>query len=864
MVTRSRVARRLFAVRVLSILFFYTVLGSTVVAAPPSPPVPPAAERTPGVIVDVRTNVDATAAVGSVPRYGKFEVAFQVAGTTATNPYLPYDANTPPGVAPGTGISVDAFFLPPGEADWGQARTTPCFYYQPVEEVGSGEEAALLPVGPAGWRCRFAPDTVGEWRYKIRVVDGRGTSEGEEATFGCVPSQSKGYVGTSATDGRFFEFSDGTPFVTPLVNLEQGSPFSDLAAVRRNVPRLGEGGVRFVRWFPTGEGANYAIAPYGDTMRINWGFGAGGITASDVDAAAGKQFSFSPYYYSAQRIPVYPGAHYRLSLRAKVTGERVLRPQLGTLSGGSLDICSATSTYHQASGGTCDVRTEGWQDYALTVTVPASGVTSLGVALRGLYVSGDAPAPYNVAQAGSIAIHSIVLQRDETGSGGWGPNLLTRSDPDTHEVVDQRAAALLDEVLRLSEQYGVYHKLTLFHKNDAVLNRIQPDGSIGPWGECGWGTCPTYFYSDDAQAARWYELAYTRYFVARWSYSTALHSVELANENMINDGSDGNVYDASFAIAAQVKALAAREVLTSNSFWGWWVAGFWTDPARGELMDYADQHWYANEEGSGCQADGSCMLISNVWDDSAAYVRECWRQFVAYSETYGYDKPIVRGEGGTTVAGTEPQHPLIAEDPEGTYYHKKLWAHVGTLGYTCDGDWYPRLFVAEKVGGFPNQELDLYTMFAAYERFVAGEALSSGAWAPLGTDLAGSEAIALGEPSSSVRAWGVQAGPFGRTLLWIDNATHTWSSVVDGAPRVPASATLTIPGFVPGAGYAVQWWDPYAGPGTDPIVRTEPKEARADGTIVLSVQGLERDVALKIVRADLEHVYLPLTLRLAP
>jgi hypothetical protein len=224
--TRFRGVRRAVAVPALSILICCATLGSPAVAAPPARSV---AEQVPGVIANVWANVDAQA--GAVPRYGMFEAAFQVAGTTATNPYLPYEVNTPPGVAPGTGISVDALFLAPGETDWGQARATPCFYYQPVEEVGSGQEAALLPVGPADWRCRFAPDTVGEWRYKMRVVDGRGTSEGEEATFDCVPSQSKGYVGTSATDGRFFEFSDGTPFVTPLVNLEQGSPFNNLAAV---------------------------------------------------------------------------------------------------------------------------------------------------------------------------------------------------------------------------------------------------------------------------------------------------------------------------------------------------------------------------------------------------------------------------------------------------------------------------------------------------------------------------------------------------------------------------------------------------------------------------------------------------------
>jgi hypothetical protein len=119
------------------------------------------------------------AAGGGVPRYGMFEVAFDIAETTATNPYLPYDENTPPGVSPATGISVDALYLAPGETDWSQARTAPCFYYQPVEEVGSAEQAALLPVGQADWRCRFAPDIVGEWRYKVRVRDGNGLDEGD-------------------------------------------------------------------------------------------------------------------------------------------------------------------------------------------------------------------------------------------------------------------------------------------------------------------------------------------------------------------------------------------------------------------------------------------------------------------------------------------------------------------------------------------------------------------------------------------------------------------------------------------------------------------------------------------------------------
>jgi hypothetical protein len=310
--------------------------------------------------------------------------------------------------------------------------------------------------------------------------------------------------------------------------------------------------------------------------------------------------------------------------------------------------------------------------------------------------------------------------------------LLTRSDPDTYAYVDQQSAARLDEVLRQSELYGVYHKLTLFHKNDSVLARFLPDGTIGDWNV-------DNFYSAEGQAVRWYEEAYVRYFVARWSYSTALHSLELANENNFCDCA----CDTAFAIAQAVHTLSPRHILMSNSFWGWWVEHFWLDPERGHLMDYSDKHWYANQTGSYCDAQGAnCELISNVWSDSAAYVRECGRWFAHYREVYGYDKPIIRGEGGVAAASTEPQHPAIAQDRQGTFYHKKLWAHIGLLGSTCDGEWYPRLFVNDGQA-FPNADYDLYKMFAAYERFMAGESLSNGNYVEIGSDLSGDRQIGL-------------------------------------------------------------------------------------------------------------------------
>ena len=59
-----------------------------------------------------------------------------------------------------------------------------------------------------------------------------------------------------------FEYSDGSAFTAPLLSMEEASPFNNLAKIKTNIPKLGQNGAHFIRWFPTGEGANYFVAPY--------------------------------------------------------------------------------------------------------------------------------------------------------------------------------------------------------------------------------------------------------------------------------------------------------------------------------------------------------------------------------------------------------------------------------------------------------------------------------------------------------------------------------------------------------------------------------------------------------------------------
>ena len=136
---------------------------------------------------------------GAIKKYAKFEIAFDVS-SNAANPYFPFDENPPVGIEPATGITVNAYFLAPEENDWAQAKMTPCFYYQPVAEVGVGVNISLLPSGTAEWRCRFAPEEIGTWQYKINVSDSDGLVETAVQPFTsihCTAENCQGFVKVS-------------------------------------------------------------------------------------------------------------------------------------------------------------------------------------------------------------------------------------------------------------------------------------------------------------------------------------------------------------------------------------------------------------------------------------------------------------------------------------------------------------------------------------------------------------------------------------------------------------------------------------------------------------------------------------------
>lgn len=281
----------------------------------------------------------------------------------------------------------------------------------------------------------------------------------------------------------------------------------------------------------------------------------------------------------------------------------------------------------------------------------------------------------------------------------------------------------------------------------------------------------------------------------------------------------------------------------SNSFWHSFPENFWSNSE----MDYGDRHLYA-------ATDGTNSTVSSRYSDSASYVRQCRNWFKDNELLMTSVKPLVRGEGGVAFQGTDPQYGDepdctltntcngIKQESTGVYYHKKVWAQVGILGYTCDGEWYPRTF--ETGSAFPNATYDTFKIYKTYENFIANEPINNGNYQEIGTDLTVNQQINVSNQTGNIRAYGVRDATAGKVLLWIDNANQTWKNVVDGIAISPAGGTLTVGSLTPG-NYTGQWWDTRTGA----ITSTENFLVAAGGTLDLTVSNLLTDKAIKFSKS---------------
>lgn len=521
--------------------------------------------------------------------YDRFEIQFDVT-TAATDLYMPFEAAPPKGVIPAIGVTVDALF---SSDAWKTTLTQPAFWYQPYDYTFINNQDHFVPNAAPRWTVRFAPQMAGTWQFRVRVTDVNGTTESDAETFFVdaggdryrglreTPYTRNGFVRVSKKDTRYFEFEDGAPFQGQGYNVA----FVTLPSVQNNLRAWQENGINFVRVWLSGAGINGAAwtswsAPGQPANKLP--------LVSDV-TAPGSQFSLNINNerrcvytdFNQEDVPVLPETKYHVWARVKLKDVSPWEGNSGGLAiraAGFTPNCTSVkgidSTAPVLNGTTDWVTVEG----DLTTRANQYGLPYLWLIL-------------DKAQ-GEIWIDEVRLYRADDPAQ---VNLLREPRADSVYEFDPMNSFKWDQFIEAAEQSGTFLKLVTDEKDEWIRNHLAADGGVT--------NTPgnVKFYGAPNTQVRWFDEAWWRYLIARWGYSTAIHSFEFVNEG---DPFQPPHYEAADAMAKYFHEHDPSHHLVTTSFWHSYPgAEFWANP-KYPNVDYADLHAY----------------ILTGWGDNASFV----------------------------------------------------------------------------------------------------------------------------------------------------------------------------------------------------------------------------------------------------
>ena len=549
------------------------------------------------------SNVQTNAA--EIERYEKFEITFEITGTTATTPDLPYDPAPPPGVTPGTGITVEALF---SNDNWQTTLIQPAFLYQDYVRSQRSNLDHIYPVGQPVWTVRFAAPETGVWRYRLQATDAGGSviyPANGDLTVTVVQSERPGFLHVSQTDPRYFEFDSGLPFIgighnESFESIEGGLALSTYVADEK-LARFQETAANFFRvWLSASSVAGSGWAPWTSHIRDYYGnVPYITLSAEETFAADGLTMRLSPYDacvfqgFQGGPVPVLPARTYQVSVRVKtVDVDAPATPgypygftvKTGTWLGRTDDpdnplLCDdpdqGTSLIPHLSGDS------GWQ-----VVTGTFATESDQYFLPNFYLVLDNALVTNNPDTEGKAYIDYVWVQEVLPGGDLGPNVIKKPGMSMHAYFDQAPAWQWDYILDQAAAAGVYLKLVALEKDDLLYSSIGPDGVFDRN-----QANDTNSYAQPGTRVRWLHAAWWRYLVARWGYSPAVHSWELFNE--------GNPYDEAHYAHAQAMADYVYQQdpnrhMVTTSFWSSYpVPEFWANPAY-SAIDYANVHAYVS------------------------------------------------------------------------------------------------------------------------------------------------------------------------------------------------------------------------------------------------------------------------------
>jgi hypothetical protein len=375
--------------------------------------------------------------------------------------------------------------------------------------------------------------------------------------------------------------------------------------------------------------------------------------------------------------------------------------------------------------------------------------------------------------------------------------------------MNQRGNYEEDKIIEAAERNGVYIQLTS-HSDPYWI----------------WPTAvtnnPPSAQDDPLRIAAWKRNF--RYRVARWGYSTSIMAWEHWNElGHVAVGSDVyRFYQAYSQYQQQVDPY--HHLRTTSQGSQAWSPAFWSS----SLFDIANYHDY--------------MMISRypaeLTYDAANFVyryAQCLRTVDGKtcglgvgdgSSWQGPQKPYIWGELDTGTTQWNQANP----QPKAT--HDARWAGLFSPIGMAPIDWYwqqqSASFIATK-----------HAEARIASNFFQGIDYAGKNFAYLSTSdvRLTSEVVSTSNPNLRVLAMRAKSGQ--EAYAWAQNKGNArWDSTT-----VPAamSATFTIPGMAAG-NYKVEFWDTYSGQ-----VTAGPVVAASNGSVTISVSGLSKDIAIKIV-----------------
>ena len=736
-----------------------------------------------------------------VERWEPVEVTFGILNSAATHTQFPFETNLPRGVEFADGLTADAVFSLAGDPS---EYRVPAFLNQRyrIEEREGAEW--MSPTGVPVWTARFAPPADGAWSVRIEITEARGTAVSASAQFQVVPPSdplNRGPVQPSATDSRYYEFADGTPFLGNGFGLGAFDRHRFTLDAQETFAAIGTGNATYFRLWAPGIIWGNSWQPW--TSRTRPAEGTVPATMLSLDAAHGDALGAllldvnpadwtdptrNPLVFqgfNGQSASLEPGKSYRVRIRWRT--ENLAGP--------------AGPGPHGVT-----VKFTGWPEPGQTTNEPAliphvAGDTPWHVAW------GDFTADRSIARNLVIALENVTGGRafiDECAvheilpDGALGPALNGLPDFAGHLHFSPRGGAGLDAVYRDAQDRGLMIRTVISEKQEWSLNYLSPAGLRDRRG--GHFNAP----ATNAPTVKLHEWHW-RHLAARFGAFRSFQGIEFVNEEAPGPTDHFRLLG---HLARWWSRQANPKPVSTSTWYGLaedaWKAPFATNASATDFHAYTIGNWLF--------PDGDPAILH----DTAHY-------YLAFAQSWlaaGFDKPGHWGECSLYTTNYA-EHPQLAADTNGVWLHKWIWARSGAAFV------YPTYWDAANI--FAN---NLHHLYGNWNRFMAGIPAANSRYRDAGASSA----------DPRLRFAGQKDVPRGHAYLWIDNRNHTWKNVVDGVPVAPVSAALQIPMSRPGANYAVTWFDTATGL---PAAQTN-VAADTNGIVQLTVSGLASDTALQL------------------